>query len=116
MRISTSQKMHGDSLVPLLEGERPDDWRDAVYYHYQMVEPNTRTAHLVARHYGIRTAKHKLIYFYDLKTWELYDLDIDPAEMQNQYGRPEYVAVANRLKQQLQALRARFGDTSGVSF
>jgi arylsulfatase A-like enzyme len=110
------ESMHGESLVPLLQGETPDDWRDAIYYHYQMEEPNTRTAHRVARHYGIRTAKHKLIYFYDLKTWELYDLDIDPTESRNQYDRPEYLAITNRLKQQLQKLRTRFADTSGVSF
>ena len=109
--LDAPASMHGVSLVPLLRGEMPEDWRDAIYYHYQMVEPATRTAHRVARHYGIRTAKHKLIYFYDLKTWELYDLEDDPGEMHNQYDDPRYASVRADLTEQLQDLRIRYGDT-----
>ena len=58
--------MHGDSLVPLLKGETPGTWRNAIYYHYSMKEPDDRTSHIVAKHYGVRTARHKLIYFYEL--------------------------------------------------
>ena len=105
--------MHGDSLVPLLRGEEPKDWRDAIYYHYQMVEPQTRTAHRVARHYGIRTAQHKLIYFYDLNTWELYDLGNDPDELWNQYDNPKYSSVRVNLTEHLRDLRIKYGDTTG---
>ena len=111
--LDVPESMHGDSLVPLLRGEMPEDWRNAIYYHYQMVEPATRTAHRVARHYGIRTAKHKLICFYDLKAWELYDLTNDPDEMRNQYDNPNFASVRADLTQQLQKLRNEYGDTTG---
>ncbi|MFT5257937.1 MAG: arylsulfatase A-like enzyme, partial [Arenicella sp.] len=32
--ISTTQKMQGTSFVPVLEGNTPKDWQDAMYYHY----------------------------------------------------------------------------------
>ena len=108
--------MHGRSLVPLLKGNTAPDWRDALYYHYQMIEPTSRTSHLVARHYGIRTAHHKLIYFYDFDQWELYDLISDPNEVLNQYHNPHYQSIATDLKNQLKDLRATYTDTSGKDF
>ena len=44
--------MHGRSLLPLLEGQHPKDWRKAVYYHYY----DYPAEHKVRRHYGIATA------------------------------------------------------------
>ena len=110
------ESMHGKSLVPLLKGNTPDDWRDSIYYHYQMKEPNSRTSHLVAKHYGIRTAKHKFIFFYELDSWELYDLENDPDETRNQYSNSEFAPLVSELKQQLKQLRSEFGDTTGRSF
>lgn len=49
--------MQGRSLVPLLRGEEPDDWRDAIYYHYY-----EHGAHGVPRQYGVRTDRYKLIH------------------------------------------------------
>lgn len=113
--LQVPKSMHGKSLVPLLKGDQPDDWRDAVYYHYQMKEPPGRTSHLVAKHYGIRTAKHKLIFFYELDSWELYDLQQDPDETRNQYSNPEFARLVSDLKQQLGKLRSQYGDTTGRS-
>lgn len=110
------ESMHGQSLVPHLQSRNPGDWRDAVYYHYQMIEPKSRTSHLVARHYGIRTNRYKLIYFYDLKAWELYDLDTDPHESQNLYGIAQYASVTEGLKKRLTKLRTEFDDTTGQAF
>ena len=105
------ESMHGMSLVPLLKGQSDYEWRDAIYYHYQMQEPQTRTAHLVARHYGVRTASQKLIYFYDHDYWEFYDLTEDPGEVYNKYEDPRYAAVIDGLKTRLRELREEFGDT-----
>lgn len=99
------ESMHGASLVPLLRGEAPSDWREALYYHYQMVEPNSRTAHLVPRHYGIRTAEYKLIHFYDLSSWELYDLTNDKHELNNLYEDREYAPIVASLTERLATLR-----------
>ena len=91
------ENMHGKSMVPLFK--KPDaNWRDELYYHYHMVEPDGKASHLVARHYGIRTARHKLIHVYDHKTWELYDLQSDPDETKNLIDSAEHQALVVQLK------------------
>ncbi len=114
--IGSHATMHGKSLVPLLKGETPKDWRDSLYYHYQMIEPQSRTSHLVARHYGVRTEHHKLIYFYDFDQWELYDLISDPNEVLNQYENPHYQGIVADLKTQLTTLRDQYDDQTGKEF
>ena len=104
--------MHGRSLVPLLRGETPEDWRGAVYYHYQQRDSG-RTAHTVARHHGIRTERYKLMHVYDHGDWELYDLEQDPEEVNNLHGKPEHAELEARLREELRGLRARYGDASG---
>lgn len=93
--------MQGRSLVPLLRGEPPGDWRESFYYHYYEY-PGW---HDVARHYGVRTARHKLIYFYTLDEWELYDLEKDPDELTSVYDDPSYADVVDELKAELARLR-----------
>ncbi len=107
--------MQGLSLEPLLRGEQPPEWRDSIYYHYHQ-QDSGRTAHTVARHYGIRTARHKLIHVYDHEAWELYDLERDPFEIENRYGDPAYAEVVGELKRELKGLRASFGDDTGAGF
>jgi arylsulfatase A-like enzyme len=63
--------MQGRSLVPILEGKAPDDWRTSVYYHYYEFPG----AHSVQKHYGVRTDRHKLIHLYDIYDCELYELE-----------------------------------------
>ena len=105
-------EMHGRSLVPLLAGAEPEDWRDAIYYHYQQRDSG-RTSHTVARHYGIRTERYKLMHVYDYGDWELYDLAEDPEEMHNLHGDPEYAELEAQLREQLRDLRNRLGDRTG---
>ena len=96
--------MQGRSLVPLLEGESPDDWRTSHYYHYYEYPG----AHSVRRHYGVRTGHHKLIYFYNLDEWELYDLEKDPQELESVYADPAYQEVVSELKIELTRLRKQY--------
>ena len=103
--------MQGRSLVPLLRGENPEDWREAIYYHYY----GYPAVHMVARHYGIRTERYKLMRFYQLDEWELYDLETDPEELTNLYGQPEYGGILASLAVQLGELRGHYGDDSDTS-
>lgn len=97
--------MQGRSLVPLLEGEEPSDWRDSIYYHYYQ---DVATTHHVQPHYGVRTERYKLIHFYMINEWELFDLKKDPNEMKSVYGNPEYSAKLTELKQELKRLRRQY--------
>ncbi len=104
--------IQGRSLVPILKGNIPDDWRTAHYYHYFMY-PGT---HNVKRHYGITTNRYKLIhYYYDIDEWELYDLQADPMEMKNVYAEDGYKDVREDLHRQLEELRVHYKDTDEVT-
>jgi arylsulfatase A-like enzyme len=96
--------MQGRSIVPLLRGSAPTDWRDAIYYQY-FAYPDW---HMVHRQYGVRTRTHKLIHFYEVDRWELFDLERDPLEMRSVYDSPEYAGVRERLKLRLTELRREY--------
>ncbi|MHC5023118.1 MAG: sulfatase family protein [Planctomycetota bacterium] len=99
--LPTPADIQGRSLVPLLRGETPDDWRRSFYYHYYEFP----AVHSVRRHYGVRDARYKLIYFYNIDEWEFYDLQEDPQEIRNAYGEPRYDDTVARLKIELARLR-----------
>jgi arylsulfatase A-like enzyme len=103
--------LQGRSLVPLLKGQRPADWRDAIYYHYYEYP----SVHMVARHRGVRTDRFKLIHFYQFGEWEFYDLDADPLELRSQYDNPVYATTVAEMKQRLGQLRETYADDSDIS-
>ena len=114
------QEMQGRSLRALAEGRSPSDWRTSMYYRYWM-----HLAHFnIPAHYGIRTERHKLIYYYgealgsagaiDKSTtpeWELFDLENDPQEIVNVYHDPANAELIGELKSELERLQKELGDT-----
>lgn len=108
--------MQGVSLVPLFKNSA-EGWRDSLYYHYYEFYNDRRSAHMVRRHNGVRTKRYKLIDFYNLGEWELYDLEKDPREMKNVYADPEYAPVVAELKTELKRLQKQYqvpDDTGSV--
>jgi arylsulfatase A-like enzyme len=97
-------EMQGRSLVPLLEGETPEDWRTSFYYQYYEYP----TPHHVRPHYGVVTGRYKLVHFPipDVDDWELFDLREDPRELRSVYDDPAYAPVVADLKRELDRLRA----------
>ena len=102
--VSAPEDLQGRSLVPLLRGETPADWRRSFYYHYY-----EDMGHGVPKHYGVATERYKLIHFYGLDEWELFDREQDPHELKSVFGRPEYAAVEDELREELTKLREEFG-------
>ena len=101
------EDIQGVSLVPLLKGEKPADWRKSLYYHFYEFPAE----HMVKRHYGVRTDRYKLIHFYnDIDEWELYDLKEDPTEMHNLYGQSGYEKITEDLKAELVKLQTQYKD------
>ncbi|NJD08891.1 MAG: sulfatase [Gemmatimonadetes bacterium] len=98
--------MQGRSLLPLLQGKRPADWRRSMYYRYyhDPGDHNTRA------HYGVRTETHKLIHYWKQDEWELFDLVNDPYELHNLYGEPGHAAITASLKAELQRLKRELRD------
>ena len=101
--VAVPDDVQGRSLVPLLHGKTPDDWRTSFYYHYYEFPG----AHSVRKHYGVVTDRYKLFYFYEpeMDYWTLIDRETDPHELTNVYGSPEYAAVQQELKTELARLR-----------
>ena len=104
--------IQGESLLGLMAGEVPGAWRDSIYYHYyEYPEP-----HRVAAHYGVRTERHKLVYYYETGEWELFDLLDDPQEMGSVYDEPDRAELVATLKTELLRLREHYEDDTGVEF
>ena len=103
--VAVPDDMQGASLVPLLEGNTPDDWRKSVYYHYYEF-PGW---HDVKRHHGVRTDRHKLVHYYDIGEGELFDLQEDPHELKSVYDDPKYADVRKELEAELTRLREECG-------
>jgi len=99
-------EMQGRSLLPILRGRKPLDWRRSMYYRYyhDPGDHNTRA------HYGVRTTTHKLIHFWKKDQWELFDLAADPREMNNLYGQPGQQKLTADLKAELQRLKKEVRD------
>lgn len=95
--------IQGRSMVPVLSGNTPADWRKSFYYHYYEYP----VPHKVRRHYGVVTDRYKLVHFYapDVDYWELYDREKDPLEVQNMLGKPGYESVENELRAEVARLR-----------
>jgi arylsulfatase A-like enzyme len=113
--VPVPEDMQGQSLKPIVEGNSPADWRKSMYYHYYEFAP----PHWVFPHYGVRTERYKLIYYYTVNEWELFDLEKDPDEMESLFKwsgyevHPEYAALVPGLVEQLKALRAHYKDDTG---
>lgn len=107
--------MQGRSLVPLFAGTTPADWPRSMYYHYYEFAP----PHWVLPNYGIRTDRYKLIHYYTVNQWELFDLERDPDEMESLMEmeglqvRAGYESVLKDLLGQLAALRKKYRDDTG---
>lgn len=92
--------MDGRSLVPLLKGEHPADWRTAFLIQYNTDTVFPRVHKMGYR--AIRTKRWKYIRYKELDGMdELYDLKMDPYEMENVIGRQDSAATLQRLKKEL---------------
>ena len=60
---------------------------------------------MVRRHYGVRTARYKLIHYYEIDEWELFDLVNDPNELSSVYDDPGNAERIDELERVLFELR-----------
>ena len=105
--VEVPADMQGVSLLPLLKGENPADWRNELYYHFYEYPAE----HSVKRHYGVRDDRYKLIHFYnDIDEWELYDLQNDPTEMHNIYGAAGTDSITGVMMGKLKAMQEQYDD------
>ncbi len=108
--VDAPADMQGVSFAPVLRNPDKQSGRKEIYYHYY-----ESGEHNVPKHYGIRTNQYKLIHYYEIDEWELFDLAADANELSSVYGNSEYVDIQNDLVERLLALQNRYqvppGDT-----
>ncbi len=118
--IEAPESVQGRSFAPILRNEPIDDQPTSMYYRYWMHRDG---AHLCPAHYGVRTATHKLIVYYNdplgqpgahgpasPMEYELYDLEADPYETINLWDSPDAARVQVELLAELSRLQRGLGD------
>jgi arylsulfatase A-like enzyme len=106
--VDVPADMQGRSLLPILRGETPADWRTSLYYHYYEYP----VPHRVRPHYGVITDRFKLVHYYkpDVDDWELLDREKDPLEVKNFYNDPAYAETVKELHAEIDRLRKEVKD------
>lgn len=99
--VDTPESYDGESLVPLLRGEKSHQRSEVVaeFHGHHFPYPQRM----------IRTEQYKLVVNPPDKN-ELYDLDADPDEMHNRYGHPELATVRQELLHRLYTILRDRGD------
>lgn len=100
-------RMQGRSFFGDIVGAPTSEPAAGMYYRYW---EHDDTFHKAPAHYGYRTERYKLIYFYNdglglpgagpftyPPEWELYDLREDPHELHNVWGTPAYAGIQDEL-------------------
>jgi arylsulfatase A-like enzyme len=115
--IKPPARMHGESLLPVIEGQgkAPEGWRESVYYRYY----ESHGPHTVPKHDGMRNERWKLIWFPEVDPdgdgprpqgcYELYDLDTDPDELQDVSAVPQNAAILFEGIEEIERLRIQYG-------
>jgi arylsulfatase A-like enzyme len=108
--VPVPANMQGQSMVKLAKG-KADNWRKDWLYEYYEYPASQK----VRPHRGVRTERYKLIHYYMTpEEFELYDLQSDPGEKQNLYGKPEHAALTQQLKNRIAELRKETGDAAAA--
>ncbi len=103
--ITIPSTMQGRSLVPLLRGEQPEDWRTDFFVEHLMEHKQ------IVKHEGVRGHRYKYARYFELDPVyeELYDLDADPLETQNLATDPAHAEILASLRLRCDELRDGYG-------
>lgn len=104
IKIPTS--MQGLSLTSIFSDKKAKLDRNSLYYHFYEFKAD----HTVLQHLGVRTDRYKLIYFYTVNEWQLFDLQKDPTEQKNLIMDKTYASILVSLKKELLRLRDHYDD------
>ncbi|ALL05011.1 sulfatase [Pedobacter sp. PACM 27299] len=108
--IVIPKDVQGKSMLPQLKDSK-NAGRKVMFYHYY-----ENGEHSVSPHFGIRNSRYKLIRFYKrVNSWELFDLQKDPNELNNLYGQKGYEKITDQMKKELDAQIANYEDQDAAA-
>jgi len=97
-------RLEGHSLQPILHGQTPDGWRDAVFseidYAFYAARKTLRTDPSQSRAYMIRTSRWKYIHFPGFPP-QLFDLQSDPEEFHDLGRSPDHEGTRRDMHDRL---------------
>mgnify|MGYP001043035235 CR=1 FL=1 len=103
VEIPTS--MQGESLVPILAGASPADWRTDFFVEHLFDHPE------IPKHEGVRGERYKYArYFEQTPVYEeLYDLFEDPMETVNLVDDADFLEILDQLRARTDELQTEYG-------
>ena len=94
--VKVPSDMQGRSFLPQLK-DTAIKGPSTMYYHYY-----ENGEHSVSPHFGVRAGRYKLIRYYQrVDDWELFDMQADPDEMNDLYGKKGYEKITAQMKKEL---------------
>jgi len=93
----------GRSLVPILRGRTPADWRTDFFCEHLMDHP------AIPKWEGVRGQRFKYAHYFEHRYEFLHDLETDPDELRNLAGDSQYAAVLERMRRRCIQLRDAYG-------
>lgn len=103
--ISKPADMQGESFLSVLKSPKKEHRKHVFYHYFENGE------HAVSPHFGVKDNRYKLIRFYKrVESWELFDLESDPQELNNVYQDVKYKSVVKKMKKELLKQIKKFDD------
>lgn len=101
---SAYHRIEGRSLQPILHGDTPEDWRDAVFseidYAFYAARETLGVDVSAARAYMLRSERWKYIHFKGFPP-QLFDLENDPQEFHDLGQHPDYDPIRRDMQDRL---------------
>ncbi|MCE9565682.1 MAG: sulfatase [Planctomycetes bacterium] len=99
------KEVQGHSLVPLLKGDAPKDWRTDFFYEHLFERKN------IPKSEGVRNERYSYVRWFEQKPLveELYDHVADFDEVKNLIADPKYAEVRDTLRKRTTELRDQYG-------
>ena len=103
--VAVPKEAQGHSLVPLLKGEAPRDWRTDFFYEHLFERKN------IPKSEGVRTEQFTYVRWFEQKpvVEELYDHVADFEQTKNLIADPKFAEVRDALRKRTTDLRDQYG-------
>lgn len=99
--IKLPDGLQGRSLVPLLQGETPADWRTDFFYEHLFERKN------IPKSEGVRTQRYTYVRWFEQNpvVEELYDHVADFDQVENLIEKPKFANIRDQLRKRTTELR-----------
>jgi arylsulfatase A-like enzyme len=103
--LEVPKDLQGHSLVPLLQGEVPADWRTDFFYEHLFDRSN------IPKSEGVRTDRYTYVRWFEQNPLfeELYDHVLDFDQITNLIENPKYADIRDQLRKRTTQLRDTYG-------